>query len=453
MNKIIEGVKKHAFGDSRTSKVSLNIIAMGVLQAVNMVVGFLLVPMVMRFVSPSQYGIWLTISSMVEWLTLFDIGLGSGMKNRLTESLAMGDKKAAKEYVSTTYFSIAAIAGAVLLVFYVILPFVSWSSVYNQEEEMNNTLMITTSIVVSFFFIRMALSLIGTVMNSYLKPALGSLFSTLSSVLMIVTIWVLMQFMKGDLVVLSIVMSSTAVLVYGVASIILYSGKYKEVCPSIKYFRRDKLGSVLNLGIKFFIIHISMIMIFQTNNFIIIHSFENENVVQYNIAYKLFSVVAILFNLISQPFWTAYTDAWTKKDTSWIKSTLRKILILWSLIIGLGLLFLIFSPFIYRLWVSDMVQIPFILSLSIFIYFISHTYGGVYNMFINGTGKVHLQVICLAIVAVIYIPMVYFFIMVLNLGLISIPLAQLVSNFYSLFIARIQYKKLINGTATGIWNK
>ena len=86
-------------------------------------------------------------------------------------------------------------------------------------------------------------------------------------------------------------------------------------------------------------------------------------------------------------------------------------------------------------------------------YFASHTYGGVYNICINGIGKVRLQMVCLAIVAVLYIPLLLFFINTLHLGIISIPLAQLFSNFYSLFIARVQYNKLISGNAYGIWNK
>ena len=72
---------------------------------------------------------------------------------------------------------------------------------------------------------------------------------------------------------------------------------------------------------------------------------------------------------------------------------------------------------------------------------------------INGIGKVRLQMVCLAIVAVLYIPLLLFFINTLHLGIISIPLAQLFSNFYSLFIARVQYNKLISGNAYGIWNK
>lgn len=439
--------------DNRTKTVSKNILGLAILQGVNVIISFLLVPIVMDFVSPSQYGIWLTISSMVAWLSLLDVGLGAGMKNRLTEALAKNNTKLAKELVSTTYILLTVITVSALVIFMLVIPFVNWSNVYNQDNSMNDILKWTTTIVISFFLIRLVVGLIGTVLTSHLKPAWSQALNTMANFIVIVTIWTLSKFMNGDLVLLATILSASSVIVYAIASTILYTGKYKHLSPSFKHFKREHIKTILGLGINFFIINISTIIIFQANNFLIIHLFNNEDVVVYNIAYKLFSVCSILFGLISQPFWTAYTDAWTKGDTIWIKTTLKRVFKIWIAIICLGLFLLLLSPIIYNIWVGDKVSVPFILSTVIFAYFISHTYGGVYNIFINGIGKIRLQVICLAIVALIYIPMVLFFVKILNLGLISIPLAQLLSNFYSLFITRIQYNKLISGTATGIWNK
>lgn len=446
-------IQSFTAGDDRTKKISKNVLGLGALQTVNMLVSFLLVPIVMDFVSPSQYGIWLTISSMVSWLALLDVGLGNGMKNRLTEAIAHNDMKLAKEYVSTTYFLIGGIALFFLCLSFFVFPLINWSSVYNQDSSMNEVLKYTTLIVSSFFLIKLVVSLIGTILTSFLKPAYNQLLNTVSNVIVLITIWILSKLVDGNLIVLSTILSATSVVIYFIASIILFNGKYKQIAPSLSCFKKEQVGSILGLGINFFVINISTIVLFQTNNFVIIHNFTNEDVVVYNLAYKLFSVCSILFSLISQPFWTAYTDAWAKKDIIWIRKTVKKVFYLWLGIVLLGVLILLASPIIYKVWVRDAVSVPFIMSLAILAYFISHTYGGVFNICINGIGKVRLQMVCLAIVAIIYIPLMLFFIKVLHLGIISIPLAQLVSNFYSLFIARIQYNRILSGTAKGIWNK
>lgn len=71
-------VKRFLGSDLRTKKVSKNIVVMGILQVINILISFMLVPIVMDFVSPEQYGIWLTISSMVAWLSILMLVWGQG---------------------------------------------------------------------------------------------------------------------------------------------------------------------------------------------------------------------------------------------------------------------------------------------------------------------------------------------------------------------------------------
>lgn len=450
---IIEKLKTIVASDYRTKEISKNVLGLGCLQVINILVSFMLVPIVMNFVTPSQYGIWLTISSIISWLSLLDVGLGTGMKNKLTEALANNNIKLAREYVSTTYIMISCIAVVFFVIIYLVFPYINWSMVYNQDVSMNDTLKDTTLIVTSFFLIRLVVSLIGTILTSYLKPALNQFLNTLSNIIILTLIWIMSKMFDGNLIILSTVLSSTSVVIYLIASLLLFNGKFKDIAPSIFYFRKEQIKSILGLGVNFFIINISTIVLFQTNNFIIIHHFTNEDVVVYNLAYKLFSICSILFMLISQPFWTAYTEAWAKKDIDWIKRTVKKVYGLWVIVICFGIIILIASPLIYNIWVGDSVIVPFSMSVAILAYFTSHTYGGVFNICINGIGKVRLQMYCLAIVAIIYIPIMLLFIKVFKLGIISIPMAQLISNFYSLFIARIQYNKIILGTAKGVWYK
>ena len=74
-------------------------------------------------------------------------------------------------------------------------------------------------------------------------------------------------------------------------------------------------------------------------------------------------------------------------------------------------------------------------------------------MFINGTGKIRIQSITLGIMALLYIPLAYLLAKVLGIGLIAIPLSLIATDVYSLFVARIHYRRLMEGKATGLWNK
>lgn len=75
-------------GDERTIKVKKNILASVLIKGVDFLVYLLLVPVTLGYLNQYEYGIWLTLSSILMWINSFDIGLGNGLRNKLSEALA-----------------------------------------------------------------------------------------------------------------------------------------------------------------------------------------------------------------------------------------------------------------------------------------------------------------------------------------------------------------------------
>ena len=67
----------------------------------------------------------------------------------------------------------------------------------------------------------------------------------------------------------------------------------------------------------------------------------------------------MVLGIILLPFWSAYTEAWLKNDIGWIKSTLKKLKMFWLLLTMITLIMLIFSTYIYAMWVGKEIVIPF----------------------------------------------------------------------------------------------
>lgn len=59
--------------------------------------------------------------------------------------------KLARELVSTTYILLTIITVSAFIIFMIIIPYVNWSNVYNQDNSMQDILKWTTTIVISFF--------------------------------------------------------------------------------------------------------------------------------------------------------------------------------------------------------------------------------------------------------------------------------------------------------------
>ena len=76
-----------------------------------------------------------------------------------------------------------------------------------------------------------------------------------------------------------------------------------------------------------------------------------------------------------------------------------------------------------------------------------------FNIVINGTGKIWLQMVTWVGAAIVNIPVCIFFASYLNLGAVGIVMGTVVCMVPLAIISPIQVNKLLNNTARGIWAK
>jgi O-antigen/teichoic acid export membrane protein len=155
--------------------------------------------------------------------------------------------------------------------------------------------------------------------------------------------------------------------------------------------------------------------------------------------------------IIMSPLWSAFTDAWTKKDIDWIKETVIKLQYIWLALLITGLIMLYISPIIYKTWLGNKIQISFEISLWMCIFFLISSWNMIYVQFLNGVGKISLQLISGIFGTLIIIPVSYVFAEIYGIKgiLITQSLLVLINTLWTY----LQYKKIISKTAKGIWNK
>lgn len=151
-----------------------------------------------------------------------------------------------------------------------------------------------------------------------------------------------------------------------------------------------------------------MLFIFQLMNVIISREQGPEAVTQYNISFKYFNILYMVATLILNPFWSAFTDAYTRKDFNWMKSMLSKLEKLWLLAIPCLLIMFACADLFFRLWIKDAVTVPVEFNIAIAIYTLTIILANLYMMLINGTGKVFVQLIIYLVFAAIAYPVMTF---------------------------------------------
>jgi O-antigen/teichoic acid export membrane protein len=438
-------------GHERSVNMKRNIFASFIIRILGITISLVLVPLTINYVNSVQYGIWITLSSLIGWLGYFDIGFGNGLRNKLAESIALGDYKIAKVYVSTTYAVMGVMMMTIMVIFILINPFLNWSHILNAPEEMASDLRLLALIVFVLFCCQMFLQLIGTVLTANQQPAKASAFNLISSITSLIAIFILTKTTTGKLIYLGIALCLPPTIVVLFSNLWFYTHDFRACAPSFFHIRLRYIRSLMGLGIKFFIMQIATLVLYQTSNIIIAHLFGNNNVTLYNIGFKYFNVIPMFMLIIMMPLWSAFTDAWTKNEVTWIINTINKLRFIW---IGLSIIvvvMLLVSNKVYLLWVGDKLHVPLGISIALSVSIIVNIGAYIYSIFLNGVGIVRIQLILAIVGIVINVPLA------IALGkLIGPPgviIATTLVNALNLIFFNIQYKKIISKSAVGIWLK
>lgn len=438
-------------GSERTTIVKKNILGSLAIKVVSIATSLLLVPMTLGYVSSEIYGVWLTISSILHWLTYMDVGFTHGLKNRLNECLARKDYEKGKSLVSTTYAIMFAIFVPLSTILIVVSPWIDWCRILNVDPSNQEVILKTMQVLFVFMALQMIVNVFVTIVAAYQKTALSSLFAVIGQVCSLCIIGMMTLFVKPSLLNLAFAYSLMPIVIVLVASIIYFKTSMKEVAPSLKAINTAYIKDLWGLGIKFFIIQLQMIVLYQATNILISHISGPESVTHYNISYKLLNVVVMVYSIILNPLWPAFTDAYTKADFTWMKNIYIKMQKLYGVLCILVALVVVISPFIIKLWVKDMVTVPFILTISIAIYTLLHCWVSLQAILINGTGKVTLQSYIILIGLVLHIPLSLF--LGHYIGIYGVVASMSFINLIYASVFTIQIRKILNRTAIGIWNR
>ena len=438
---------------SRSEKAKKNIVLLFILQVFNFFSLMAIVPVTLNYLGKTEYGIWLTLASILSWLINLDFGLGNGLRNKLAEALALKDIKLARIYVSTAYavFSVGILSAFVI--YFAIHRLLNWANLLQAPTEY--TLLLNTLVlyVIILFLVQFLLKLITSVINADQRPALNGGLSLITNSLTLLIVYFLSIYSEPSLTIFALVSSGIPVFVFLIASLFLFGGHFRNISPSFKYINLKYSSSLVKLGMQFFVIQISSLIVFTTGNIIIAQLYGPQPVVTYNVAFKYFYMVPLVFNVALAPFWSAFTEAYVKQEFDWIKTSIRKLIYIWGILSVIAIVMVIASDFIYKIWVGPQVKVPFILSVASGIFVIIANWNNIFSYFINGVGKVRLQLYYAIFVAVLNIPLSVFLAKYVGLGITGVMIATNICLIFASFLFPFQYYKLINNKAKGIWNK
>jgi len=451
---LLTKIKNQLFGGhARTRKANKNVLFSFLIKGSSIACQFALVPLTLHYLDKERYGIWLTVVSLVGWFSFFDIGVGNGLRNKLSEALANGDTRIAKIYVSTSYALVASIFLSLMILFWVVGPFINWAHVLNASPALRGELTRMVLVVFSFFCLQFILNLIGNILFAHQEPALTNLINPMANVLSLIVIFIMTLTVPGSLFWVAVVFSISPVVVLLVFNIIFLGKKYRAIAPSFKHIQFKHSKDLFGLGLQFFIIQIAFIVLYSSSNIVLIQLFGPEDVTIYNIAYKYFTIAIMINGIITATYWSAFTDAYVRKEFDWIRRTIKRMEKVTYLLMAFVVVSALLANLAFYVWLGGAVKVPYTIQVVMALYTLISLIAAPQHIFLNGTGKIRLQLYSAVVTIVITIPLALLFCKVLKIGPAGVILAMICTTLPVSILYKIQYDKIMSGTATGIWNK
>lgn len=427
-----ESQTETAASKRRLARAGLSSVTMAFVKFVQMGVGIVSVPILLTYLGREGYGLIVTVTSVLGWFSLTDIGIGLGVKNALIEAFGRNDRLKAKSYVSTGFFGLAGIALLLLVAFSVSWRFISWNNIFRistgQFASELNMLVLVCAILV---FLRIPLSIVGSIYSAEQRDYINSLWGMAGMVLSFVALLAVVK-LDGGIVWLTggrNVMPLLSVLICGL--FLFLKGK-KWLLPRITRVSRASWRRIWSSGASFFIIQISLIAIFQSDIFLVNYFINTNEVPLYSMPARMFLYVNVMIYFIVTPFWSAFGEAAQKDHWNWIKKTFRN-LTLTSLTIAIvmAILLTILGPAIINLWSRGMVQSSRGIIIVLGLYSIVRAWANVHAILLNGLDRMHKHAGSAVIQAILNIGVSIF--LVKRMGILGVALGSLIS--YSLTTA------------------
>lgn len=131
-------------------------------KGISIFLNFLIVPILILFLGKVEYGVWITIFSIVNWIFTFDLGIGQGLRNKLTEALSVNDLEKASQIISTSYVFITLFSLLIFILGIIFIYFSNFQDLLNYEAKSNSFLQ-------NFVFLSLFFTIINFVISLYKK--------------------------------------------------------------------------------------------------------------------------------------------------------------------------------------------------------------------------------------------------------------------------------------------
>lgn len=388
-------------GWERYRRVGITASSSFIAKALNILISFLSVPLTVHYLGAERYGVWLTISSVITWMSMTDFGLaGNALINVLSTASGKDDNQEAQHYTASAFWALTGVSTLSAIICGSAFRFIPWRSVFQVSAATStHELQTACALTLVFFVTAFPLSIQNSIYSAYQDGFLSNMWGISANVLSLAAL-VFVSRTHGGLPQLVLALSGTRTLV-SIANCFFIFRRYHWLKPAPSAVRWACVKRLFHLGAKYLVTQLASLGIYQSQPMIITQLLGPSKVVIYVVAYKVISLPMDLAYMGTAPFVSAFGEAKARQDWEWIRGAYRNA-VKASVSIGVPMLLVLAltaKPLI-RIW-AGAVAIP---STSLIVWLSIYTVIGIMLMsagqLMTGLERVNLLVVSVVLCAV-----------------------------------------------------
>jgi O-antigen/teichoic acid export membrane protein len=412
--------------DERHRNLILSASAAAIAKVAMALITMLTIPMTLRYLGAERFGVWMTITSFVLFLSFTDFGIGNGLVTALSQASGRNDRREMRELISSGFLASLAIAIFLFVGFalaYAQVPWAAFLNVHGASEaaEVGPSIYVLLACLAVSMPAGLATRVQGALQRGFAASLVQIAAATLSLLGLVTAIhldaslpWLVGAFLSGG------------VLAQVVNSFLLFGLWRPDLRPSFAFLSERSIRRLVHLGLLFFLLQLSLAIGIWSDNIIIARTLGPAAIPDYSITSKLFGFITTVVAISVAPLWPAFGEAQARGDRAWSRRTLIRSM---SLSTGLAVLCALalaalLGP-ILDIWVGGRVHPSPFLIASIAGVTIFECWRSAVAVFLNGTGALRLLVFVDIGFAVTCVLLRIW--LIGKIGLPGIPLATLIA--------------------------
>jgi O-antigen/teichoic acid export membrane protein len=362
---------------------------------------FVAIPLTIGYLGIERYGLLVSLTAVTSMLVFADLGLGNGLLNLVSDAQARDDRQAVVRAVSSAFFTLAGVAIAIGAIAALVLPAVSWSTVFSiRDRQVAAEAGPAAAILIGLFLAGIPLGIVERTRLAFQEAHITSLIAIAAAVGGLAALVVAIG-LRAPLPVLVGVIAAPPVIGLAASAIELFRRRRPWLTPSLRRVDRKIAVRLVKLGSMFLVLQLAVALAYQSDVVVAGVMFGPAAAATYAVTLKFALLAPSIVALFLATLWPAYTEALARGDVPWVRRTLRRSILIAALVSGVASLgFVIAGGWVIGIWTDRAVEPPGELLIGAALWAVVYATSNAVGMLMNAASVIAFQVMVAAVMAI-----------------------------------------------------